>query len=409
MKVFIVPATYNEAENIEKFITILEEEVFPKIKDHDMHILVADDQSPDGTGDIIRRLMKKYKNLGVNEGPKKGLGAAYVRVMGYAIDTLGADVVMSIDADLQHDPHSIPTFLKKIEEGYDIVIGTRYSNGGSMPKAWPLQRKMFSVVANLLMRTITGRIHIHDWTGGYRAIKKDAFLKERHKMGAYSGYTFQVAFLYKAILDGFTIGEVPIHFGTRSVGDSKIAPLEYIINVLTYVILERIHELQRFIKFLVVGGTGFIMQVIAQEGSVAIGLALAIALGLQGIPFLAHSNISVLRDSVAAAIGAELAILSNFLFNNFWTFQDVNGSKKGSSFITKLIKFNLTSFAAIIIQFAAVGAAVMLLGDTMYLGHFAIKTRLLILFPTIIFLVIPLNYVIYNKIIWKTQNLKNKK
>ena len=409
MKIFIVPATYNEAQNIEKFITILEEEVFPKIKDHDMHILIADDSSPDGTGNIVRKLMRKYKNLGVNEGPKKGLGAAYVRVMGDAIDNYGADVVMSIDADLQHDPHSIPSFLKKLGEGYDIVIGTRYSLGGSMPKTWPFQRKMFSVLANIIIRSITGRFHIYDWTGGFRAVRKEAFLKEREKVKAYTGYTFQVAFLFKAILDGFKVGEVPIHFGIRRVGDSKIAPLEYIVNVLAYVITERMHELQRIIKFLIVGGTGFIVQVIAQEGSVAIGLAVFLALGLQSLPFLAHTQLSVLRDSAAAGIGAEIAILSNFFFNNFWTFQDTNASKHSSSFVAKLVKFNLTSVAAIIIQFVAVGIAVMLLGDTMHLGSFAIKTRLLILFPTIIFLVIPLNYVIYNKIIWKTQYLKNKK
>src|SRR5258706_16109764 len=103
MKIVIVPATYNEKDNIEKFITVLEEEVFPKIKNHDLHILVADDNSPDGTGDIVKHLMKKYKNLDINQGPKKGLGAAYIRTMGEAIDNQGADVVISVDADFQHD------------------------------------------------------------------------------------------------------------------------------------------------------------------------------------------------------------------------------------------------------------------------------------------------------------------
>src|SRR5947209_583449 len=107
------------------------EEVFPKIKNHDMHLLVADDTSPDGTGDIVKENIKKYSHLHLNSGPKKGLGAAYVRAMSYAIEQLGADVVISIDADLQHDPRSIPAFIQKLEEGYDLVSGTRYSDGGS--------------------------------------------------------------------------------------------------------------------------------------------------------------------------------------------------------------------------------------------------------------------------------------
>jgi dolichol-phosphate mannosyltransferase len=85
---------------------------------------------------------------------------------------------------------------------------------------------------------------LHDWTTGFRAIKKEVFLQEQEKIRLFQGYTFIVAFLYKAILDGYKAGEVPIHFMSRKLGNSKIAPLEYIINLLKYVISERIHELQ---------------------------------------------------------------------------------------------------------------------------------------------------------------------
>lgn len=387
MKVYIVPAAYNEKDNIGKFITILEEEVFPKIKNHDMHILVADDNSPDGTGDVVRELMKKYKNLGLNQGPKKGLGAAYVRAMGYAIDEKGAQVVMSIDSDLQHDPRSVPDFLEKLEKGYDIVIGTRYSDGGSMPAKWPIQRKLFSVSANILMRIITGRFHIHDWTGGYRAIRKEVFQKEKERVRSYTGYTFQVAFLYKSILDRFTVGEVPIHFEIRRAGDSKIAPLEYIINVLSYVVIERIVELSRFIKFLIVGGTGFMVQLASQEGSKLFGVS----------------------DPVAVGIGAEVAIISNFLFNHFWTFSDTKSVKENSFFLIKLIKFNFTSLAAIAIQVGAVTVAIQILGSSLRFGQYQIPTRIATLVPAIVLLVIPLNYFIYNVFIWKTNKIKNGK
>jgi len=385
MKIVIVTATYNEKDNIGKFVSIVEEEVFPRIKHHQLYILVADDQSPDGTEEVVRSFMKKYKNLEINSGPKRGLGAAYVRSMSYAIEKMGADVVISIDADLQHDPHTIPAFIKKIEEGYDVVSGTRYSEGGSMPKNWPFQRKMFSVIGNFTVRAITGRFYLHDWTGGYRAIKKEVFLKEREKVRPYQGYTFQVAFLYKSLEDGYKAGEVPIHFKDRTLGNSKIAPLEYIINLLTFVITERIRELQRFIKFLFVGGTGFIVQLLFQETSVR----------LLGIP-----------DVISSGIGAEASILSNFLFNHFWTFSDTKDLHKNNNVFIKLIKFNITSLGAIVIQTAAVWIGEKIFGVNMIIFSHAVPTRILILFPTIIFLVIPLNYIIYNKIIWKTQYLK---
>lgn len=174
MKVVVIIPTYNEKGNIEKLINILEEEIFPTIKNHNMNILVADDSSPDGTADTVKELMKKWKNLDINVGEKHGLGAAYVRAMTYAIDK-GAEIMFEMDADLQHDPKKIPEFLKKIDEGYDMVIGTRYSQGGSIPQNWPIKRKIFSVFGNLLVRFILLKFSIHDWTGGYRALKKKCF------------------------------------------------------------------------------------------------------------------------------------------------------------------------------------------------------------------------------------------
>src|SRR5476651_503286 len=128
MKAVVIIPTYNEKENVKKIIPQVIDEVFPHIKDHDMAVLIADDNSPDGTGDEVRSLMKKYKNLDIVEGPKHGLGAAYIRGMDYAIEKMGADVFFEMDADGQHDATKIPLFLKKIEGGDDMVIGTRYSD-----------------------------------------------------------------------------------------------------------------------------------------------------------------------------------------------------------------------------------------------------------------------------------------
>jgi dolichol-phosphate mannosyltransferase len=372
MKIFVVPATYNEKENIERFITVLEEEVFPQIKNHEMHIIVADDFSPDGTGEIVKDLMKKYKNLGINQGEKKGLGAAYMRTMGHAINNMGADVVVSIDADFQFDPHDLVRFIQKIDQGYDMVTQTRYSEGGSIPENWPPQRKLFSIVANLFVRTVFMKFSVHDWTGGFRAISKKTFLKVSPEMGKYNGYIFQIAFLHKAVAEGFKIGEVPLHFSDRKLGSSKIAPLGYIIDVLTFVITTRIKELitGSFGKFLVVGGTGFIIQAIILR---------ILAEGFKVDP------------SIASMTGAVAAIFSNYNLNNFWTFKEERVKSIGQ-YIWKLLNFYATSAIGVIfIQTGIIFLGDQIFGKKYYFLYFIIGTAILLVY----------NFTVYRLIIWR--------
>jgi len=410
MKVVIIIPTYNEKGNIERLITILEEKVFPKIKKHELSILVADDNSPDGTGDEVRELMKKWKNIKIIQKEKHGLGAAYVRGMTFAIEKMGAELMFEIDADLSHDPFKVPDFLRKIDEGYDMAIGTRYSRGGSIPSNWGLNRKIFSILGNLLVRIILMRFRISDWTGGFRALRKEVFLKEKNELTAFRGYTFQVSFLHKAVRDGFKIGEVPIIFTDRTLGRSKIAPKDYIVDLLKYIITARIIELKRFSKFLIVGSTGFIIQISTQEIVVRSGLALFLA---QRSPtlfsFIHDRGVSALRDGIGGGFGAEAAIISNFISNNFWTFNDTRKIKEKSPFILRLLKFNFTSIAAIFIQSFSIWFFVGLLGDTLTIAGYSIPTRIIVVIPTIIFFIIPMNYTIYNKIIWKTQYLEKLK
>ena len=382
----VILPTYNEKENIKKIILYLEEKVFLKIKNYKMLIVVADDKSPDKTADEALELNKKWKNISISSGEKKGLGAAYIRGMDFAINKLNADVVLEMDADFQHDPLKIPDFLKKIDEGYDFIIGTRYSNGGSIPKTWGLERKFLSVVGNQFIRFVLGRLSIHDWTGGFRAIKKEVFIKEKNKIENLTGYYFQVGFLLIAVQDKFKVSEVPFAFGDRVAGFSKIPAGSTIINTLSFVITQRIKEFSSFFKFLVVGGIGFVINFIVLKFLVD---------GVKWDPFFAN------------LVGAALAIFSNYNFNNIWTFKEQKISGVGI-YLWKMIQFYVTSaFGVIFIQ-----SGTILLGDTFigkdkifhifslqmryYLIYFVIGTGLLLIW----------NYFIYSKFIWKNKATK---
>lgn len=374
MRVVVVTATYNEKGNIERLITILEEEIFPTIKNHEMSIVVADDNSPDGTGEEVKKIMKKWKNLHVSQGQRLGLGAAYVRGMAYAVDKLNADVMFEIDADLQHDPHKIPQFLKKIDEGYDMVVGNRYSDGGSIPDNWPLPRKIFSIVANLFVRVVFTKFSVHDWTGGYRALRKEVFLKEKDRLTNYRGYIFQISFLHKAIRDGFKIAEVPFHFSDRTLGNSKIAPLGYILDVVYYVVVSRIKELVfgKFGKFLVVGGVGFTINAAVLRGLVE------------------YAN---WHPAPANLVGGAFAIFSNYNFNNLWTFKDRRG-KGIRSYVIRLVGFYISSgMGVIIVQTGTIFILSLLFGKERYFIYFLIGTFFLLIW----------NFTMYSKVIWKRQ------
>jgi len=371
MKAVIILPTYNEKGNIERIIHILEDEIFPTIKNHSMYILVADDNSPDGTADEVKKLMKKYKNLELNMGEKRGLGAAYVRAMTYAVKNLNADIMFEMDADLSHDPKKVPEFLKKIDEGYDFVIGTRYSAGGSIPSNWGLSRKIQSIAGNLIVRTILMRLWIHDWTGGFRAIKKDVFLREKSELTVFRGYTFQVSFLHKAVRDGFKVAEVPIHFTDRTLGRSKIVPREYIVDLLKYVIIARFWELVHspFSKYAITGFIGYIITAVTLEILFRKGL----------------------HPSIAGAIGAELSIIWNFTVNNFWTFSNYKITNP-FKVLLKFPQFNLVSLGSLVIISTVIGIGT---------HFFGVHTRQIFLIIAVGVFVIPYSYSMYNIFIWK--------
>lgn len=323
----IIP-TYNEAGNIKRTVEKLQS-VFEKISDWQMQILVVDDTSPDKTYEVVKELQNDYQNLHLLTNKEKGgLGAAYLRGMHHAFEKLNSDVVFEFDADLSHNPAKIPNFLKKIDEGYDLVVGSRYIPGGSIPKDWALHRKFLSKVGNIVIKLILTNFSISDWTTGYRAITKETFKKISPEMvdQRFSGYTFQIGFLYKAVQKKLKIAEVPFHFVDRTIGKSKIGP-EYIINNLIFLAKTRLEEFfqSRIFKFLVVGSSAALVQLISLE-----------------IFRLFFSYL------VANILSIETAIVFNFILNNVWTFADRKLKKREIPF--KFVQFNLTSGGSIIIQ-----------------------------------------------------------
>jgi dolichol-phosphate mannosyltransferase len=279
-----------------------------------------------------------------------------------------------MDADLSHPPEKIPDFLEKIDEGYDFVIGTRYSQGGSIPSNWGLSRKMFSIVGNLVVRIILLKFSIHDWTGGFRAMKKEVFLKEKSELTAFRGYTFQVSFLNKVVRDGFKVAEVPIHFTDRILGRSKIAPREYIIDLLKYVITTSIKEkiFGSFGKFLVVGGTGFVIQLIVYRFII---------------------NTTTLPLGLSNLLSAQLAIFSNYNLNNLWTFKKEK-SKNFSTYMVKMVIFFATSNTGVFF----IQSGLIQLGEILFGRQFPLP-YVYFVFGTGVLLIY--NFTMYRFVIWR--------
>lgn len=366
MRVVIILPTYNEKENIglmlKKLLQVAKEN--PR---HTFEILVVDDCSPDGTGELVKKYIKKNPLIHLLTRPKKGLGSAYVRGIKYAIEALKADVFFKMDADLSHEPKLIPVFLRQIENGADLVIGSRYIKGGSIPQDWALHRKIFSIFGNLIVRFGLMIFRVHDWSSGYRAVRAQVFKKIGQGLEKYPGYTFQIAFLHRAFREGFRVVEIPLNFVDRRYGKSKFLASQYILNVLLYIV-----QNSTFIRFCVVGTIGFMINLV----------------GLEVFYRLAF------KPGPAAALGAEFAIICNFILNNSWTFAHKKIKKRGS-FFKKFIQFNTVSLGAIAIQWIIVGLGTTIFGD---------QTRFIFLVLAIVIFVIPYSYFMYNKFIWKAQS-----
>jgi dolichol-phosphate mannosyltransferase len=213
-RVLVIIPTYNEAENL-RLITERVRRAVPSVD-----ILVADDNSPDGTGAIADELAASDNHIFVLHRPgKQGLGAAYVAGFGWAKDK-GYDIVVEMDADGSHAPEELPKLLDTLR-GVDVVLGTRYVPGGSVHN-WPLHRLALSRGGNLYIRMALG-MPFKDATGGYRAYRMAVLDAIDVATVASQGYSFQVELAWRAYRHGFRIAEVPITFVERERGASKMS------------------------------------------------------------------------------------------------------------------------------------------------------------------------------------------
>jgi len=214
MKRIVVIPTYNEVDNIAQLI-----EEIHKV-DEQMDVLVVDDNSPDGTAALVKKIMENDKRVHLIERPDKmGLGTAYCDGFSWALEN-HYDIIMEMDADFSHSPQEIPNFLKEIEQN-DLVIGSRYKSGVNVVN-WPLSRLILSYGANLYTRIITG-MPIKDATGGFKCFRADILKKINLKEIKSNGYGFQIEMNYRIWKKGSKIKEIPIIFIDRRSGVSKMS------------------------------------------------------------------------------------------------------------------------------------------------------------------------------------------
>jgi dolichol-phosphate mannosyltransferase len=215
LRILTIIPTYNERENIEPLL----DAIFQISSKPD--ILVVDDSSPDGTGEIVRSLQKSNERLHLlSRKEKKGLGRAYIAGFEWGLQK-GYDIIIEMDADFSHRPADLEKIIKSFNESVDFVVGSRYVEGGATVN-WGVGRKILSRGGSFYARTILG-FPLNDWTGGFNAWRRAVLEGIGLQNVKSEGYSFQVELKYRALKKNFKVLEVPIVFEDRRVGKSKMS------------------------------------------------------------------------------------------------------------------------------------------------------------------------------------------
>jgi dolichol-phosphate mannosyltransferase len=319
MRVVIVLPTYNERANVGPLLEALLERGAAMA--HDLHVLVCDDSSPDGTAAAVRAVQERHPNVHLSLGQRAGLGAAYVRGMRMALDELAAEAVVQMDADFSHDPADVPRLLAALEAGADLAIGSRYVRGGRIPDNWSALRRLNSRWGNRVARYLVGLHPIRDCTSGFRAIRATLLARIAFEDIRVQGYAFLVALLYEAKLHGARIAEIPIAFADRTRGASKLGLpdiFEFILNAVWL----RFRARAGFARFLLIGACGIAVNLGA--------FALLLATGTD--------------KYLASPICTLLSALSNLALHRFWS---VRTRAAGEPMPVRSNAFNAASLAAL--------------------------------------------------------------
>ncbi len=359
--VVIIP-TYNEALVIEKTIR----EVFKELADADVaaHILVFDSCSSDSTQEIVRSLKSTYSSLHLQTEPKKtGLGSAYLQAMHYALNELNADFLVEFDADLSHQPCYLPEMINKLRT-HDVVVGSRYVKGGSIPKNWGWHRKFLSVLGNLVARCILTPKY-KDFTSGFRATRHSVLKEVLPTQFISNHYAYKLELLWRLHQAKAKIVEYPIKFIDREKGQSKL-PANSIIDSLRVLGTLRYRELKSYLTMCKIGLIGLIIQCLIYN-----------LLRLKCPPFF------------AAQVAVSVAILNNFILNNQFTFKKrtINTQFRSAVFFI--------GYSVLMIGFQSNWAQL----GVHYLGSGYIKENLII--ATGVFIGSLLNYLFYSRIVWR--------
>ncbi|HEX6069481.1 MAG TPA: polyprenol monophosphomannose synthase [Longimicrobiaceae bacterium] len=210
----IVP-TYNERENLPRLVPLI------LAQDPSLEVLVVDDSSPDGTGQLAEEMAEEEPRLHVlhREG-KLGLGTAYLAGFRWGLGH-GFDLLFEMDADFSHDPAHLPQFIAAVE-GYDLVLGSRYLHGRVTVVNWPIGRLLLSYFANVYARIVTG-LPLADATGGYKCFRREVLEALALDKVESNGYAFQIEMSFRAWKKGFRLREIPIMFVDRDIGESKMS------------------------------------------------------------------------------------------------------------------------------------------------------------------------------------------
>lgn len=363
--VIIIP-TYNEALAIEETLS----QVFQAtqhISNKDIHILVFDSASTDHTQSLILGLQKTYAKLHLKtEAKKSGLGSAYLQAMRYALTELSADIIIEFDADLSHQPKHIAPILEKMDT-HDVMLGSRYVQGGQIPGDWGWHRKFLSVLGNYIARfMLTSKYK--DFTTGFRATRREALLKALPEKFLSNQFAYKLELLWLLHKSKSKIGEFPIVFVDRKSGQSKL-PTNSIIDALRVLFILRFQKFASYFKMCLVGLSG---------------------------AFIQYLVYNLLREKFppinAAQLAVLAAILNNFALNNQFTF------KKNP---LKLRYHTLKPLAFFI------GYSILMIGfqsswlhlGIKYFGSGYLKENIILMMGIILGSL--LNYFIYSHVIWR--------